>query len=482
LTQILREAWMKSGSATFQRSVPRRTLLQAGAVGVAGLTWPQLLSAQSLSGQPLSGQSLASEGGERTGFGRAKKCLLLFMWGGPSHIDTFDPKPLAPDNVRGPFQTISTNVPGMNITEHFRRVAGHADKFALVRSLTHDDPAHLSSVHTLLTGHLPPVNKSDAEPPSDRDSPHIGSVLAQMRPAKGAMPSFVTMPWTVSHPAAPGGKAPGQHAGWLGHQFDPFMVEGDPNQANWKVPALTLIDGQSPERLGNRRTLLESLDRQRRSWDGPGAAGQLSQQQTQAFGLLTSATVRGAFDLQQESESTRERYGRNIHGQCVLLAKRLLDHDVPLVSVNWHNDGHNFWDTHGNNFPRLKDQLIPPSDQALAALLEDLAASGQLEDTLIVWVGEFGRAPRINDAAGRDHYPGCYSALLAGGGIQGGQVFGASDSIGAAPASDPVAPHDITATMYHALGISPEAIIHDPVNRPHRVSAGRPIEALFRRV
>jgi len=446
----------------------RRVLLQAGGLGVAGLNWPQLLAARE---QTVSGHAL--------GLGRAKRCILLFMWGGPSHIDTFDPKPDAPANVRGPFQAIPTNVPGILVSEHFRRVAQQADKLAIVRSLRHDDPAHLSSVHTLLTGQLPPVNKSDAEPPSDRDFPHVGSVLAKLRPPTGAMPGFVTMPWIVSHPAAPGGKAPGQHAGWLGRAYDPFLVSGDPNQPHWQVPALTLMDGQSPERLGHRRELLESLSRQRQQWEARGPAGQLGTQQSQAFGLLTSAAVRGAFDLQQETAETRERYGRHIHGQCVLLARRLVRHGVPLVAVNWHDDGQNFWDTHGNNFPRLQNDLIPPSDQAFSALLEDLAATGELDETLIVWVGEFGRHPQINASAGRDHYPGCYSAVLAGGGIRGGQIYGASDAIGAAPISDVASPHDLTATMYHALGISEEQLLHDPLNRPHHVYGGRPLTALF---
>jgi hypothetical protein len=454
--------------AEASRRVPRRAILQAGAVGMAGLSWPQLLTAKDF-----------STDGSPSGFGQAKRCLLIFLWGGPSHIDTFDPKPKAPQNVRGEFRTIATNVPGIEVTEHYHRLAQHADKFALVRSLTHDDPAHLSSVHTLLTGHLPRVNKSDDEPPSDRDAPHVGSVLAKLRPPAASLPGFVTMPWIVSHPAAPGGQAPGQRGGYLGHQCDPFLVTGDPNAADWRVPALTLLDGQSPERLGHRRRLLDQLDRQRRQWDADPRAATVGDQQQQAFGLLTSAAVRGAFDLQQESVATRDRYGRHLHGQCVLLARRLLEHGVPLVSVNWHNDGHNFWDTHGNNFPRLKNDLIPPNDVAIAALLGDLAESGSLAETLVVMVGEFGRHPRINASAGRDHYPGCYSALLAGGGIRGGSLYGASDALGMAPADHPVSPRDITATMYHALGLPTQEVIYDALHRPHALSSGRAITDLF---
>ncbi|HUQ69467.1 MAG TPA: DUF1501 domain-containing protein [Planctomycetaceae bacterium] len=449
-------------------ALPRRAILQAGTLGLAGLSWANLLRARA-----------GSHAAGADGFGRAKQCILLFMWGGPSHIDTFDPKPQAPKQVRGPFATISTNVPGIEVSEHYHRMARHADKLAIVRSMTHDDPAHLSSVHTLLTGHLPPVNKSDAEPPSDRDTPHIGSVMSKLRPAAGAMPSFVAMPWIVSHPSAPGGKAPGQHGGWLGHQHDPFLVAGDPNQPNWQVPALALIDGQSPDRLNHRRDLLSSLDRQRRVLESGGIIEQLSLQQSQAFGLLTSATVRGAFDVQQETAETRDRYGRHIHGQCVLLARRLIDHGVPLVAVNWHDDGRSFWDTHGNNFNRLKNDLIPPNDRAFAALLDDLSASGKLDETLIVWVGEFGRGPHINGSSGREHHPGCYTGVLAGGGVRGGQIYGASDAIGMAPAENPVSPHDVTATMFHALGIPNDAVLRDALNRPHAIYGGTPLTALF---
>jgi hypothetical protein len=452
-------AWTASPAARLDR----RCLMQAGTLGLLGsLGLPHLATAST-----------------DNGFGRAKQCLFLFMWGGPSQLDTFDPKPEAPLEVRGPFGVIDTNVPGLRFSEHFRRVSQQADKLALLRSLSHDDPAHLSSVHTLLTGQLPPVNKSDAEPPSDRDTPHLGCVISHLWPAQGAMPSFVTMPWIVSHPAAPGGRAPGQHGGWLGHQYDPFVVGGDPNEANWQVPALALIEGQSRERLGSRRQLLDVLDRERRHWDD--AAGrQVSLQQAQALGLLTSAAVRSAFDLQQESPATRDRYGRNLHGQCVLLGRRLLDHGVPVVSINWHNDGRTFWDTHSNNFNRLKNDLIPPADQALAAVLEDLSASGRLDETLVVWVGEFGRAPKITTkSSGREHHPGCYCGLLAGGGVRGGQVYGGSDAHAEAPADLPTSPQDVTATVYHALGVPPETVLYDALHRPHRLSEGQAITALF---
>ena len=458
----------------FNRSpfLPRRNmLLQAGALGVTGLNLPAMLRAAG--GSPGLTPTVLN------GFGRAKQCILLFMWGGPSQLDTFDPKPLAPDTIRGPFKPIATNVSGIELSELFPRLAQQADKLAVIRSLNHNDPAHLSSGHTTLTGQLPPFNFSDNEPPSERDTPHIGSVMSKLRASSATMPSFVTMPWLAYHPAAPGGNAPGQHGGWLGRQYDPFLVMGDPNAADWKVPALALIDGQSPDRLQHRRELLQSLDHHRRAGEQSGVLTQLDSLQHRAFGLLTSATVRGAFDLGQETAETRNRYGRNIHGQCVLLARRLIEHDVPLVSVNWHNDGKNFWDTHGNNFNRLKNDLCPPADRALTALLEDLSRTGRLDETLIVWVGEFGRAPVINGSTGRDHHPRCYSGLMAGGGIRGGQIFGASDQHAAYPADKPVSPHDLVATMYHSLGVASDAVLHDSLNRPHRIYDGRVIGELF---
>ena len=464
--------------ADFPSSIPnlpplfaRRTMLQASLFGSAGWGAGSVLRANEAQ------LAVGLEAGN--GFGRAKQCLLLFMWGGPSQLDTFDPKPLAPDTIRGPFKPIATNVPGIDFSENFRMLSQRADKLAVIRSLGHDDPAHLSSGHTTLTGHLPPTIKSDAAPPSDRDTPHIGCVMSKLRPSLGALPSFVTLPWMAFHPAAPGGQAPGQHSGWLGRQYDPFLVTGDPNTPGWQVPSLALIEGQSPDRLVRRQHLLASIDAQRRLVDQSAQSDRLSAQQQQACGLLTSSSVRGAFDLDQETAETRDRYGRNTHGQCVLLAKRLLDQGVPFVSVNWQNDGQNFWDTHSNNFNRLKNDLIPPADRALSAVVDDLSASGRLDETLVVWVGEFGRGPVINGSAGREHHPYCYSGLMAGGGVRGGQVYGASDKRGAYPAENPISPQDLVATMYDALGISPELVLYDSLNRPHRLLAGRAVQELF---
>jgi hypothetical protein len=452
--------------------VSRRRVLQAGTLGFLGLSLPRLLEAQS-----IAGQSAAT-----TGFGRAKRCIFLFMWGGPSHLDTFDMKPAAPSDIRGEFQPIATNVAGIQVCEHFHRVAGVMDKLCVIRSLCHDDPAHLSSGHATLTGHLAPVVRSDAEPPSDRDSPHIGSAVARLRPGPEHLPSFVTLPWRCHHPAAPGGHAPGQDGGWLGKRYSPLLITGDPNDANWRIPELSLLDSITATRLESRRELLRSLDSLRAGIDAAGTLSEVSSFQQKAFALLASPTVREAFDLGRESPAVRDRYGRNTHGQCVLLARRLVEHGVPIVSINWHNDGKFFWDTHGNNFNRLKNDLIPPADQALAALVADLDERGLLDDTLVCWVGEFGRKPQITAGnAGREHWPGCYCGLFAGAGIQGGCAYGASDELGVRPADHPVSPLDYAATVYHALGIPPNTAPVNRLGRPIELCEGKPTTALWGR-
>jgi hypothetical protein len=444
-------------------------VLQAGVAGLMGLGLDTLLAGR-----------VDAAAGAGPGFAKAKRCIFLFMWGGPSQLDTFDLKPNAPDNIRGTFKPISTNVPGLQICEHFTETAKVMDRVAVIRSLWHDDPAHLSTAHATLTGHLAPVVRSDATPPSSRDTPHLGSVLSKLRPAASSMPSFVMLPWRALHPAAPGGVAPGQHGGWLGSKYDPLLVEGDPNDPNWKVSALNLPVGVTPELLQDRYALLQTLDDQRAAWDKLTKTRQMSEHQSRALDLLGSGNVRSAFDLSQEPAEVRERYGRNIHGQCVLLARRLVEQGVPLVNVNWHNDGRNFWDTHGDNFNRLKNDLIPPADRALAALLVDLEERGLLEDTIVAWVGEFGRNPNISaNVSGREHWPYCYCGLLAGGGIAGGAIYGSSDRHAAYPATNPVTPHDYAATLLHALGIPADTYLPDAAGRPHSVYAGEPILPLF---
>ena len=446
----------------------RRSVLQLGSMGALSL--PAFFHREATAANAVRPAS---------GFGAAKRCIFMFMWGGPSQLDTFDMKPFAPSEIRGEFKPISTKTPGLQMCEHFHRLANLTDKVAVIRSLNHDDPAHLSSGHTTVTGHLPPVNKSDAEPPSENDTPHFGCVMSHLRPADVALPSFVMLPWKVLHPAAPGGVAPGQHGGWLGREYNPFIVEGDPSKKTWQAPSLGLSDDISLQRLEARRSLLASLDQVRGQIESK-MMDQASHLERRAFELLASGKVRDAFDLSREPDAVRDRYGRNIHGQCVLLARRLLEYGVPIVNVNWHQDNRNFWDTHGNNFVRLKRDLIPPADLALTALLTDLEQRGMLDDTLIVWVGEFGRNPKINPKnSGREHWPYCYNGLLAGGGIRGGAIYGESDKHAAYPIADAVSPHDLMATVYHALGIPRKQILFDELQRPHQLYSGAPITQLF---
>ena len=457
-----------NGACRGFRSPSRRQVLRAGMLGSLGLGLPDL----------LRGRALAERSGSASGFGRAKSCILIFQWGGPSQLETWDLKPEAPAEIRGEFKPIATRTPGLLISEHFPRLAQQTHRLAVVRSMTHGDPAHLSTAHRLVTGHLAPTPNSDSAPPSPGDWPNLGSLVTRLRPTPGALPSAVTMPWTVAHPAAPGGKAPGQHGGWLGKGFDPFRVEGDPNASGFQVGGLGLPDGVDAHRMGDRRHLLADLaGGDHLSGSGIGAWDGF---QGKALDALVSAEARGAFQIDSETRQTRDRYGRHIHGQCLLMARRLVEAGVGLVTVNWHDDGQNFWDTHGDNFNRLKRDLMPPADQGFAALLDDLSERGLLDSTLVVWAGEFGRNPRINaPAAGREHWPRCYSVALAGGGVAGGQIYGASDRFAAFPSRDPVSPDDLGATMLHALGIDPAGEIKDPLGRPLRINEGTPLTSLF---
>jgi hypothetical protein len=432
----------------------RREVIRAGSLGVLGLGLSSLLDTSVRAAVPPK---------------RAKSCILLFMWGGPSHLDTWDPKPDAPAEVRGEFGTIPTTVPGLRISEHFPRLSRQTDKLAVIRSMAHTDVAHLSSVHHLMTGRLAPRPNSDADPPSRNDTPHVGSMLDKLHPLPPGVPGFVSLPWVCSHPAAPGGVAPGQHAGWLGAGFDPFLVSGDPNAPGFRLAGL----GTSAERIDDRTRLLRTLDH------GVPDFGYSSAQE-KAIRLLAEPDVQKAFDLSLEPPAIRDRYGRTTHGQSCLMARRLVEAGVRLVCVNWPNDGRTFWDTHGDNFRSLKTRLMPPADAGFASLLDDLSDRGLLDETLVLWVGEFGRAPKITAGnAGREHWARCYSAVLAGGGIRGGQVYGSSDRIGAEPAEKRVSPADLTATVYHALGVNPDDTVTDRLGRPLTLTEGQPLLDLF---
>lgn len=433
----------------------RRDVLRAGSLAPFGLGVLDLLAPQALAvPEP-----------------RTNAVILLFMWGGPSHLDTWDPKPDAPGEIRGSFQTIATSVPGIRIGEHFPRLAKQANRYAIVRSMTHSDVAHLSPVHHLMTGRLAAKVNSDADGASRSDSPCMGAVVQKLLPSTDAMPRSVTLPWAVSHPSAPGGTAPGQNAGWLGAGFDPFLVTGNPNSPQFAVAGLTSAPDVSSARLQDRAELTRRLDRDPRSSDYRGL-------HSKALDLLLSPAVSSAFNLSQESSAMRDRYGRHPHGQSCLLARRLIEAGSRLVTVNWPDDGQSFWDTHGNNFPSLKTRLMPPADAAFSTLIDDLTDRGLFDETLVVWIGEFGRTPKVENG-GRQHWPHCYSAVLAGGGTRGGIVYGSSDKIGAYPSGKPVSPADITATIYHALGIDPGSTITDRLDRTIALTEGKPLKDLF---
>jgi hypothetical protein len=456
--------------------------LRAGSLALLGTTLPDLLCGRTDRTQAATRESAAA----RSSFGRAKSCILLFMWGGPAHQDTFDLKPDAPSEFRGEFSPIRTNVPGISICEHFDQLSRRVDQLCIVRSMTHNNADHTRSTHFLLTGEPPPVSIDKRE-----QWPHMGSVLARLGRGRGALPPFVSM-----RPEVPGDvprfveQSQGQFAGWLGPVYDPLTIDQDPNATDYRVAEMTLRPELTVERLQSRRTLLRDLDQQLAAQSPFLDSHDASH--TRAFELLQSATgERDAFNLDAEPRALRERYGLNPHGQSVLQARRLVERGVPLVTVFWPNDGIKnvsvYWDTHSRNFIDLKQRLIPVADQAFSALLDDLRDRGMLDETLVIWTGEFGRTPRVgqrnSDAGagvdGRDHWPGCFTSILAGGGFRGGYVYGRSDKQAAYPAENPVAPQDLIATVYHALGVPAEQTIADAAGRPQFIRPGKAIHDLL---
>lgn len=471
----------------------RRELLRAGGLGLGlrGLGLPELLQGRAAAagaGAGLSGT-----------FGKAKACILLFMWGGPAQQETWDLKPEAPEGVRGEFRPIETNVPGMLISEHFPLLARQAQRLALIRSVHHADVNHTTATHELLTGR--PAPRGVAAPQGE-DWPHLGAVLAHLNRGRerSALPPFVQM-----RPEVPDGaprfveQSHGQSAGWLGPSLNPLTIDEDPNLPEYRArhaSAFRLPDGLGTDRLDDRRRLLRLIEDQARAMEKSASTTTsgtaFDAHHARACALLTDRAALEAFDLDREDPRVRDRYGRHAHGQTVLLARRLVEAGVPLVTVFWPNDGITnvsvYWDTHNRNFIDLKTRLMPPADQAFSALLDDLSTRGLLDSTLVVWSGEFGRTPRVGQSVvggagagrdGRDHWPHCYSSVLAGAGVRGGTVFGASDRWAAYPSRDPVTPGDIAATAYHILGVDPGTELTDPLGRPLTLCQGRPIQGVL---
>jgi hypothetical protein len=413
--------------------------------------------------------------------GRAKSCIFLFLSGGPSQYETFDPKPDAPSEVRGTFKALRTNVPGVEVTEHLPLLARRADRYALVRSVTHTEANHPAGVYWMVTGRKYPRATARAVALSREDHPHFGSALSVVRPAdSAAVPTFVTLPEQMN----PNGPIrAGQHAGFLGAAHDPFVINGDPNLPGFTPGELRVREGLSADRLLRRRGLLEQANLRAALADPFEGEVSVPSNYSQAFDLVTGNAAARAFDLGRESAATRERYGRHIFGQSTLLARRLVESGVRLVAVNWvrhdNGPGGQGWDSHSRHLEWSKDELLPPTDRAVSALLGDLDERGLLDETLVVVMGEFGRTPRFNAQGGRDHWPHVFSVLLAGGGIRGGRVHGASTADGAYPAADAVTPADLAATLYHCLGVPREAEIRDRLDRPFPVAEGEPIRSLL---
>jgi hypothetical protein len=452
----------------------RRHMIKVGGLGLLGLSLPRLLQAEAINQAKGTGTRSA----------RAKSVIFLFQWGGPSHLDMFDMKPAAPEQIRGPHKPISTSADGIEVSERLAKTARVMDKVTLIRSVHHTMKNHNSAGYYALTGHAPP---SDDQRLRDSLSlfPGYGSVVDRLAPGSGALPTYVAYP----HVIADGSITPGQHASFLGKAYDPLFIPQDPNSPGFALPELSLPAGLSHARVSQRRELQKLIDAQARLIDHSAAARGLDAYYEKALAMLQSDRLRQAFDLAAEPVKVRDGYGRSTYGQGCLLARRLVETGVKFVTVYFSDNigGQSTtgggWDTHGFNntrmYPILEQYHLPITEQTLPTLLTDLEERGLLDETLVVWMGEFGRTPRINENASRDHWPQCYTVLLAGAGVKRGFVYGASDKSGAYPAENAVRPDDIAATIYHLLGIDPQTEVHDATKRPLAICNGQPITGIL---
>jgi hypothetical protein len=447
---------------------PRRKLLQIGGAGMLGLTLPRIFRAAE-SVQP--GAALPKV--------RAKRVIFLFQWGGPSHVDMFDMKPNAPDQYRSPLKPIASSCPEIQVCEQLPETAKRMHHVTLIRTLTHTMKNHNSAGYYALSGHAPPTDDQRL-----RDSldlfPAYGSVVSKLAPSTNGMPTFISYPYTISD----GSITPGQHASFLGKAHDPLFFTEDPNSPDFKLPELSLPANLSLDRLHRRREMLRIVDQQAKLLEYSAEARGFDEYYDRAIGMLTSDKVRKAFDLTSEPQEVRDRYGRSTYGQSCLLARRLAEAGVKFTTVYFSNsiggrsDTSGGWDTHGFDntrmFPIVQKYHFPRTEETLPTLLDDLHERGMLEDTLVLWMGEFGRTPKINQNISRDHWPQCYTVLMAGGGVKRGFVYGKSDATGSYPDEHPVKPEDLAATLYYLLGMNHEAEIIDRNNRPLAI-AGKPL-------
>lgn len=443
-------------------------MLRIGGAGLLGLTLPRLMQAGRIAHHPP----------------RAKSVIFLFQWGGPSQLDTFDMKPNAPEGIRSPYRAISSSVPGQPVCELLPRMAKRMDKVTLIRTMTHKMKNHASAGYYAITGHAPPSDDQRL-----RDSlglfPAFGSVVDRLATPEPGVPAFVAYP----HVIRDGSIVPGQHASFLGKAHDPLFFKEDPNEASFRLPELSLPADLSVDRLQRRRELQRLIDQQTRYLDHSAKAIGFDQYYERALSMLTTDRVRQAFDLSSEPEMLREAYGRTTYGQGCLLARRLVEAGVKFVTVYFSGSiggrriGSGGWDTHGFDNSRMYKIVnkyhLPITDQTLPTLLDDLDNRGLLDETLVVWMGEFGRTPKINKNESRDHWPQCYTALLAGGGVKRGFAYGESDRYAMYPANHPVRPDDLAATMFYLLGIDPKTEVFDRANRPLPIAAGETIREIL---
>ncbi len=448
----------------------RRHALKVGGLGLLGLSMPRLLQAEEQAKAAV--KRLAP---------RAKSVIFLFQWGGPSQLETFDMKPEAPEGIRGLHKPIASNVPGLFVNERLPRMAKVMDKVCLIRSMHHTMKNHNSAAYYALSGHAPPTDDIRLKDTLEL-YPAYGSVVDHLAPtASPELPTFVAYPHVISD----GSTTPAQHASFLGKQHDPFLFRRDPNAPDFSVPELSLPAGISPERLAARRGLQQLIDQQSRLLDQSATARGLDAYYGKALAMLNSDRLRKAFDLASEPEKIREGYGRTTYGQSCLLARRLVETGVKFVtvyfdeSIGGQSQTEGGWDTHGFNntrmFPIIEGRHLPLLDQTLPTLLTDLDERGLLDSTLVLWMGEFGRTPKINANISRDHWPDCYTVLLAGGGVKRGFAYGASDQHAAYPAEGLVRPDDLAATLFYLLGIDPHTEVRGQGGRPVTISGGQPV-------
>ncbi|MBM82166.1 MAG: hypothetical protein CMJ78_16490 [Planctomycetaceae bacterium] len=448
----------------------RRDALRVGGLGMFGLTLPRLLQAKDAvkDAPPV----------------RAKSVIFLFQWGGPSHVDMFDRKPNAPDGYQGHYGWIPSSVPGTPVCDLLPETAKVMHKIAQIRTVHHAMNNHNSAGYTALTGVEPPTDDQRLRDTVDL-FPALGSVVDAVAPSKNGMPTFVSYPYTL----ADGSKTPGQGASFLGKLHDPLFIPNDPNGDDFRLPQLSLPAGVSAGRLSNRRSLQQLINRQTQELDKSAAARGLNAYYEKALGMLNSQRVREAFNLSAEPSKLRDSYGRTTYGQGCLLARRLVESGVKFVtayfdkSIGGRRITDGGWDTHGFDntrmFKILPKRHFPLTEQTLPTLLNDLESRGLLDETLVVWAGEFGRTPKVNKNVSRDHWPKCYTVLLAGGGVQGGAIYGRSDRTGSFPDRDPVTTGDLAATIYELLGINPETEIRDNLDRPLPIANGQAVRSIF---